>query len=63
MARTLDQLIARESAEIVGRAKAKAAAMLAELDSPGARSPGGVAKESKTGPLGAKQPPRRDPRQ
>lgn len=51
MAHTLDQLIARENAEIVGRAKAKAAAMLLELDSPGARSPAGVAKEGIAGPI------------
>ena len=63
MAHTLDQLIARENAEIVGRAKAKAAAMLLELDSPGARSPTGVAKEGMAVPLVTKLPPRRGPGQ
>lgn len=63
MARTLDQLIARENAEIGARAKAKAAAMLLELGPPSARSPAGVAKEGMAGPLVAKLPPRRGPGQ
>ncbi|WP_444984884.1 hypothetical protein [Halomonas mongoliensis] len=62
MVRTLDQLIARESPEIVARAKAKAAAMLLELDPSDARSPAGVAKEGMAGPIVTK-PPRRDPGQ